>query len=208
MSGTTLFSKAHKIRIFEACVRSKMLYCLHTAWLNKAELRSFNAFLAKCFRKIFNIPHSFVSRTSNKIVLERSGRQEISSILTYRQISPNYADPSLDRHRRLIGMRPGTRFFIYGTNGLEVLLQMPTSTHGLTSLAKNTGIWQNMLPVCLSIGGFNVCSPGILLALDVWAVHETPGIQNLMRTADMRILDIGEMRHWTTPYGTHILIRL
>ena len=30
-----------------------------------------------------------------------------------------------------------------------------------------TGIWRNMLPVCLRIGGFNVCSPGILLALDV-----------------------------------------
>ena len=45
--------------------------------------------------------------------------------------------PSLDRHRRLIGMRPGTRFFIYGMNGLEILLQMPTSTHGLTSLAKH-----------------------------------------------------------------------
>ena len=97
---------------------------------------------------------------------------------------------------------------IYGMNGVEILLQMPTSTHGLTSLAKITGIWQNMLPVCLSIGGLNVCSPGILLALDVWAVHETPGIQNLMRTAYMRILDIGEMRHWTTAYGTHILIRL
>ena len=105
-------------------------------------------------------------------------------------------------------MRPGTRFFIYGMNGLEVLLQMPASIHGPTSLAKITGIWQNMLPVCLSIGGFNVCSPGILLALDVWAVHDTPGIQNLMRTAGMRILDIGERQHWTTPYGTHILIRL
>ena len=56
---------------------------------------------------------------------------------------------------------------IYGMNGLEVLLQMPASTHGLTSLAKITGISQNMLPVCLRIGGFNVCSRGILSALDV-----------------------------------------
>ena len=30
--------------------------------------------------------HSFVSRISNKIVLEQSGRQEISSIVTYRQL--------------------------------------------------------------------------------------------------------------------------
>ena len=137
-----------------------------------------------------------------------TGQSTAHSWLLWMFIFENYADPSLERHRRLIGMRPGTRFFTYGMNGLEILLQMPTSTHGLPSLAKITGIWQNMLPVCLSIGGFNVCSPGILLALDVWAVHETPGIQNLMRTADMRILDIGEMRHWTTAYGTHILIRL
>ena len=78
--------KAEKIRIFEACVLSKLLYCLHTAWLNKAELRRLNAFQAKCFRRILNIPHSFVSKISNKIVLEQSGRQEISSILTYRQL--------------------------------------------------------------------------------------------------------------------------
>ena len=30
-----------------------------------------------------NIPHSYVSKISNKTVLERSGRQEISNILTY-----------------------------------------------------------------------------------------------------------------------------
>ena len=89
------------------------------------------------------------------------------------------------------------RFFMYGMDGFGVLLQMPASTHGLTSLAKIIGIWQSMLPVCLRIGGFNVCSPGILLVLDVWAVHETPGSQNLMHTADMRILDVGEMRHWS-----------
>ena len=78
--------KSEKIRIFEACVLSKLLYCLHTAWLNKAELRRFNAFQSKCFRKFLNIPHSYVSRISNKTVLERSGRQEISNILTYRQL--------------------------------------------------------------------------------------------------------------------------
>ena len=107
----------------------------------------------------------------------------------------NYVDQSLYRRQKLIGMRLGMRFFIYGMNRSEILSQMHTLRHGLTSLAKITGIWQNMLPVCLGIGGFNVCSPGILLALDVWAVHEKLGIQRLMRTADMRILDIGEMRH-------------
>ena len=97
--------KAEKIRIFEACVLSKLLYCLHTAWLNKAELRRLNAFQAKCFRKILNIPHSFVSRISNKIVLEQSGRQEISSILTYRQLvlfGKIAALPSTDVRRQCV----------------------------------------------------------------------------------------------------------
>ena len=78
--------KRGRKKIFEACVLSKLLYCLHTAWLNKAELRRLNAFQSKCFRKIPNIPHSYVSRISNKTVLEPSGRQEISKILTYRQL--------------------------------------------------------------------------------------------------------------------------
>ena len=78
--------KAEKSRICEARVRSKLLYCLRTAWLNKAELRRLNAFQTKCFRIIINIPHSSVSRISNKIVLEQSGRRKISSILTHRQL--------------------------------------------------------------------------------------------------------------------------
>ena len=136
-----------------------------------------------------------------------TGQSTTHSWLLWMFIFENHADPSLDRHRRLIGMRLGTGFFIYGMNGLEVLLQMPASTRGLTSLAKITGIWQNMLPVRLRIGGFNFA----LLAsfwLSTCGPSTKPGIRNLMRTADMRILDVGKMRHWTPPYGTHILIRL
>ena len=87
--------KSEKIRIFEACVLSKLLYCLHTAWLNKAELRRLNAFQSKCFRKTLNIPHSYVSRISNKTVLEQGGRQEISNILTYRFLGRLQLCPSL-----------------------------------------------------------------------------------------------------------------
>ena len=45
-----------KIRIFQACVVSKLLYCLHTMWLNKAELRKIDGFQAKCLRSILHIP--------------------------------------------------------------------------------------------------------------------------------------------------------
>ena len=94
--------KAKKSRIFEARVRSKLLYCLHTAWLNNAELRRLQT---KCSRIILNIPHSSVSRISNKIVLEQSGRQKISSILTHRQLmffGRIAALPSIDVRRQCV----------------------------------------------------------------------------------------------------------
>ena len=54
-----LLPKAEKSEFLK--LLSKLVCCLHIAWLNKAELRRL------------------------KIVLERNGRQKKSSILTYRQ---------------------------------------------------------------------------------------------------------------------------
>ena len=137
------------------------------------------------------------------------GQSTAHSWLLWMYIFENYGDPSLDRHRRLIGTRPGTRFFIYGMNGLEVLLQMPASTHGLTSLARITGYW-NLAKHVASLPEHRWVQR--LLSWHPFGTRRVgrprPGIQTLMRTAGMRILDIGEMRHWTTPYGTHRLIRL
>ena len=114
----------------------------------------------------------------------------------------NYADQSLDRRQKLIGMRLGMRFFIYGMNGSKILLQMHMLMHGLTSHAKTTGIWPGMLPLYLHIGGFNVCYRGILLVLVAWAVHDILGNPNFMRIAGTQIWDHGE--NWTTSCGTHI----
>ena len=55
--------------VFNACVVSKLLRCLHTAWLNKAELRRLDVFQTSCLRKILRIPHSFKSRVSNAEIL-------------------------------------------------------------------------------------------------------------------------------------------
>ena len=45
-----------KVRIFDACIGSQLLYCLHTAWLKKASLRKLDGFRARCVRKNFGIP--------------------------------------------------------------------------------------------------------------------------------------------------------
>ena len=82
---SSLISRS-KLRVFNACVVSKLLYCLHTAWLNKAELRRLDAFQTSCLRKILRIPHSFISRVSNAEVLSRPNHHMLSKILQYRQI--------------------------------------------------------------------------------------------------------------------------
>ena len=61
----THISRQHEVRIFEACIGSQLLYCLHTVWLNKAALRKLDGFQARCLRKIPGVPHAYVSRISN-----------------------------------------------------------------------------------------------------------------------------------------------
>ena len=126
------------------------------------------------------------------------------SWLLWMFIFENYADQLLDRRRRLIGMRLGTRFFIYGMNGSGVLLQIPAPKHGLTSHAKIIRIWQGMLPLYLRIGGFNVFSLGVFWVLDVRAVHDIRGNQNFKRIAVTRILGLREKLLWMKWCGTHI----
>ena len=106
-----------------------------------------------------------------------TGQSTTPSWLLWMFSVENYADQSLDRRQKLIGIRLGMRFFIYGMNGSKILLQMHTLIHGLTSHAKTTGIWPSM------IGGFNVCYRGILLVLVAWAVHDILGNPNFMRIA-------------------------
>ena len=79
-------SRQHKLRIFEACIGSQLLYCLHTAWLNKAALRKLDGFQGRCLRKILGVPHAYVSRISNLEVLGLAACKAYSKILLYRQL--------------------------------------------------------------------------------------------------------------------------
>ena len=75
-----------KVKIFDACVVAKLMYCMHTVWLNKAELLKLDAFQARCLRKLAGIPHPYISRISNQVVLNTCGSTPLSSTLTYRQL--------------------------------------------------------------------------------------------------------------------------
>ena len=119
-----------------------------------------------------------------------------------------YADPSLDRST-LIATQPEMNFFIYIWSGRsQSFVANARANTWSYIICKNFWSTQSMLPVCLRIGRFNVCSPGILLVVEVYAVHKTRENQNLMRIAGMQILDIGEIMLLVTAYESHILIRL
>ena len=82
----TSLSLQKKLRTFESCIVAKLLYCLHTAWLNVADVRKLDAFQAQCLRDIAGIPHSYIGRVSNKIVLETCRQQKLSTKLVHRQL--------------------------------------------------------------------------------------------------------------------------
>ncbi|CAE8648405.1 unnamed protein product [Polarella glacialis] len=73
-------NKQRKLEIFNACVVSKLMYCIHTAWLNVAERRRLDAFQNKCLRKVMGEEHSFYSRVTNQSILQQAGSQKLSDI--------------------------------------------------------------------------------------------------------------------------------
>ena len=102
-----------KIRIFQACVVSKLLYCLHTMWLNKAELRKIDGF--QCLRSILYIPPPYISRISNATVLQKNDWQPLSAILKFRQLSlfQSHGVPRDEREGNGIKITEGTNIQIY-----------------------------------------------------------------------------------------------
>ena len=75
-----------KYRIFDACIISKLLYGLHTAWLSQIQRRKLDGFYIRCLRQILGIRPSFISRVSNEAVLARLGVQKLSLLLLEQQL--------------------------------------------------------------------------------------------------------------------------
>ena len=75
-----------KVEVFNACVASKLMYCLNTAWLNSAELTKLDAFQAKCLRKIAGVKPSYWSRVSNESVRAKLCCEPLSRMLLQQQL--------------------------------------------------------------------------------------------------------------------------
>ena len=80
-------SRAKKLRIYEACVVSKLLYCLEGLQLNKAELRKLDACHYRCLRQIAGIPPSYTSRVTNQEVLNTLHTKSLTTQLLKRQLT-------------------------------------------------------------------------------------------------------------------------
>ena len=67
-----------KLRIFDACVVSKLLYGLDSLCLRQAERRRLDGAQALWLRKILRIPHSYISRIANEEVRRKAGVAPLS----------------------------------------------------------------------------------------------------------------------------------
>ena len=82
----TVLDTAQKVQIFSACIISKLMYSLHTAWSGNADICKLDAFQARCLRQILCIPPSFVSRVTNEHVLRQASCAKLSCVLQQRQL--------------------------------------------------------------------------------------------------------------------------
>ena len=76
-----------KIKFFRSLVVSRLVYGLSSCWLVKGQLRRLEGFYARSLRTILRIPAAYVSRISNKTVLDRAGLQSIGEQLRTSQIA-------------------------------------------------------------------------------------------------------------------------
>ena len=82
----TNISSKRKLDVFNACVISKLMYCLDTEWLNEAERRKLDAFHARSLRQIAGIKASYYSRISNGVVRGVFGVTKLSHTLLHHQL--------------------------------------------------------------------------------------------------------------------------
>ena len=78
--------RARKVEIFRSVVVSILTYGLAAAWLNKADQRKLNGFQNRCLRSIWGIQPAYMSRVSNKRVLEITGQRPLTALLQKQQL--------------------------------------------------------------------------------------------------------------------------
>ena len=75
-----------KFIVFSACIIQRLLYSLEGTWLNKHVVKKLDGFYCKCLRHILKISPSFISRVSNKYILQQFNSKSLGNILLTRQM--------------------------------------------------------------------------------------------------------------------------
>ena len=75
-----------KVQIYKTVVESRLLYSLCALVLTKQEKRRLDGFQNRCLRSILGIQPSFLSRTSNAEVWQRSAHVPMSKLLERKQL--------------------------------------------------------------------------------------------------------------------------
>ena len=90
----TLWDKANtttawKLRVYNAIVKTKLLYSLETIQLTKSELSKIDAFQMKGLRRILKIPSTYIDRThTNDVVLQKRTKRAFIH-KDYRKVGKN-----------------------------------------------------------------------------------------------------------------------
>ena len=79
-------SSLFKFQVYMACIVQKLLYGLDGAVLSKTDMKKLDAFHVRCVRRILRISHAYISRVSNKFVLQEMGALPLSQMLQERQL--------------------------------------------------------------------------------------------------------------------------
>ena len=106
----TRVSTEAKIKLYNSLVLSKVLYGLESLVFKSSDGRRINGFHAACCKKILRISPAYVSRVSNKFVLEELGVRPLTTLILSRQLKffGSLARRRDDDPARLLLFRPGT----------------------------------------------------------------------------------------------------
>lgn len=142
-------SVQRKIKVFNAVVTSTLLYSLSTVWLNARQQRQLDGIQARCLWCVLRTPPAFISRVSNKAVLEKSRQKLFSQQLLCQQLllfGRIARAPDDDCSRRLTfcpgNLRPAASHYIRRIGRPHAKLAPKLMDASLRICCKSDQVWQ------------------------------------------------------------------
>ena len=178
----------HYIRIFQVCVVSKLLYCLHTMWLNKTVVRKLMRFQANWLRSILHIPHPYIDQISNATV-KRTGLPWTPSRAAWWSYESKWEAAGVRKPFLSSPTLPEQKYVTL-QHLCAMLLPLPSSTDG--RLSSHTQHSRHLQPASLS-----KIRPTIIISMaSPWQAPQAPS-----RLPPHPPWLVSGLRVWTWPLG-------